>query len=39
MAFAGKDPKEILEVLSRDIDISIIPKKYGGQNDLIIWIQ
>ncbi|CAD8083868.1 unnamed protein product [Paramecium primaurelia] len=36
MAFAGKDPKEILEVLSRDIDISVIPKKYGGQNDLII---
>lgn len=36
MAFAGQDVKEIQEVLLRDIDIKIIPKKYGGFNDLLI---
>lgn len=37
MAFAGQNIKDIQEALLRDIDIKIIPKKYGGFNDLLIW--
>lgn len=35
MAFAGTDVKEIFEVLGRDIDKEVIPRKYGGLNDII----
>jgi len=30
MAFAGTNVKEIYEIFSKDLDISVIPMKYGG---------